>query len=247
MDLRNVEQAIRSIIRELVEWLIITWLTAQVLAVVTAGASEAIAAANSAAETPVAMARALSVVEKLKKVLIADEKTIEALKARGTLGKAAARGTLGKAAEWVLRKGMHIPTSRQGLSKTPIKAVTGLDGHYISEPLSDLADGIADAVADEADDRLRGDDSDSRWLRRAASGIADPIVDAVTQRRGYGRRTSLRGRWEQLQEERRATLIPDPVPPLTPAWAMPRHLIAAAVGELHGGAGPGEGRRRRLL
>jgi WXG100 family type VII secretion target len=163
-DLRHVEDMIRTIIRELVEWLVITWAAAQVLAIVTAGASEAAAAAASAAEAGIAVSRATRLLAQLHKALEAYKAFMEALKAMGTVGKIAA---------WTLNK-MYGP---KHWIKVGIKATTGVDGSIVGEGGEDATDWAVDAAADEYDDRRRGDDGDgSRW-RRTVSGAVDPIAD----------------------------------------------------------------------
>lgn len=166
MDLRNVEEMIKTIVRELVEWLVITWLAAQALAIVTAGASEAAAAAASAAETGIAVTRATRLLAQLHRALEAYKAFMEALKALGTMGKLAA---------WTLNK-MFGP---KHWIKMGIEATTGLDGSIFGETGQDATDLVMDAAADEYDDRRSGDDGDQSRFRDAVSGVADPIADRV--------------------------------------------------------------------
>ncbi|WP_433306754.1 WXG100 family type VII secretion target [Actinoplanes sp. CA-030573] len=166
MDLRNVEEMIKTIVRELVEWLVITWLAAQALAIVTAGASEAAAAAASAAETGIAVTRATRLLAQLHRALEAYKAFMEALKALGTMGKLAA---------WTLNK-MFGP---KHWIKMGIEATTGLDGSIFGETRQDATDLVMDAAADEYDDRRTGDDGDRSRFRDALSGVVDPIADRV--------------------------------------------------------------------
>jgi WXG100 family type VII secretion target len=166
MDLRNVEDLIRTIIRELVEWLVITWLAAQVLAAVTAGASEAAAAVASAAESGVAITLATRLMAQLHRALEAYKAFMEALKALGTVGKIAA---------WTLNK-LYGP---KHWIKVGIKATTGLDGSILGEGAQSAGDLVLNAAADEYDDRRRGDDGDGSRFRRTVSGMVDPIADRM--------------------------------------------------------------------
>ncbi|MEU2611863.1 WXG100 family type VII secretion target [Micromonospora sp. NPDC007271] len=166
MDLRNCEEIIRTIIRELVEWLVITWLAAQALAIITAGASEAAAAVASAAETGVAVSRTTRIMAQLHRALEAYKAVMEALKAMGTVGKIAA---------WTINK-LYGP---KHWLKAGIKLVTPLDGSIVGEGLESVGDLVIDSAADEYDDRRRGDDGDgSRW-RRTVSSWVDPAADRM--------------------------------------------------------------------
>jgi hypothetical protein len=166
MALRNVEEMIKTIIRELVAWLVITWLAAQALAIVTAGASEAAAAVASAAETGIAVSRATRLLAQLHRALEAYKAFMEALKALGTMGKIAA---------WTLNK-MYGP---KHWIKVGIKATTGLDGSIVGEGLESLGDLVMGSAADEYDDRRSGTDGDGTGWRRTISGVVDPIADRV--------------------------------------------------------------------
>jgi WXG100 family type VII secretion target len=166
MDLRNVEEMIRTIVRELVEWLVITWLAAQALAIVTAGASEAAAAAASAAETGIAVTRATRLLAQLHRALEAYKAFMEALKALGTMGKIAA---------WVLNKQL----GPKHWVKLAIETTTGLDGSIVGETRQSGTDLVMDAAADEYDDHKSGTDGDGSRLREALSGLVDPIADRV--------------------------------------------------------------------
>jgi WXG100 family type VII secretion target len=154
MDLRAVEEVLRTIIRELVEWLIITWLAAQALAFVTAGASEGAAVAASEAESAIAVIRASRPVQLLGEALARYRGWLEVLKAEGTLGRAAA---------WAL--------SERRLARIPVKAVTGLDGS-VGEVVDSGVDGLVDAALDEVADRRSGDDLDSAF-RQGISKVTD--------------------------------------------------------------------------
>jgi WXG100 family type VII secretion target len=157
MDLRNVEEMISTIVRELVEWLVITWLAAQAMAIVTAGASEAAAVAASAAETGIAVTRATRLLAQLHRALEAYKAFMEMLKALGTMGKVAA---------WTLNKAV----GPKHWVKTAIKLGSGLDGSIFGETRQAGTDLLIDAAADEWDDRRSGTDGDGSRLRETVSG-----------------------------------------------------------------------------
>ncbi|MEU7754338.1 WXG100 family type VII secretion target [Micromonospora sp. NPDC049101] len=164
MDLRDCEEIIRTIIRELVEWLVITWLAAQALAIITAGASEAAAAVASAAETGIAVSRTTRIMAQLHRALEAYKAMMEALKALGTVGKIAA---------WTINK-LYGP---KAMLKMGIKLATPLDGSIVGEGLQSVGDMVINSSADEYEDRRGGDDGDgSRW-RRTVSSWTDPAAD----------------------------------------------------------------------
>jgi uncharacterized protein YukE len=164
-DLRNVAEMIKDIIRELVEWLIVTWVAAQIAAVATAGASEAAAAAASAVETGVAVSRATLLLARLHEALKAYRSMLKSLEALGTIGKFVAEKLAPRA-----------------LLETSISRTTGLNGSRwgaVSEAAGGVVHLYVHAVADEAEDRLRGDDGDGSLLRREVSRQVDPVVDGI--------------------------------------------------------------------
>lgn len=166
MDLRNCEEIIRTIIRELVEWLVITWLAAQALAVITAGASEAAAAVASAAETGIAVSRTTRILAQLHRALEAYKAMMEALKALGTVGRIAA---------WTIDK-LYGP---KHWIKAGIKLATPLDGSIVGEGLESVGDFVLGSAADEYEDRQRGDDGDGSPWRRTVSSWTDPAADRL--------------------------------------------------------------------
>ena len=165
-DLRTAEELIRTIIRELVEWLVITWLAAQALAWATAGASELVAAEGSIVEAGIAALRAKRVVDALRIALYAYTEALEAMKAAGLLGRAAA---------FVL--------DPKRLAIKPVIKLTGLDGDVVGETVEGLLDGLVDAAADEADDHRNGTDGSATGtdsgFREWVSGVADPVADGT--------------------------------------------------------------------
>ncbi|GIF10556.1 WXG100 family type VII secretion target [Actinoplanes teichomyceticus] len=165
MDLRNIEEAIRDVIRELVEWLIITWLAAQALAAITAGASEAAALVASEGEAVLAASRITAFMYRLDRWLTMYKAWMDGLRSLGTVGKLAA---------WTLNK-MYGP---KHWIKEGIKALSGIDGAIVGQGVQGAGDVVMDAAADEYDDRRSGIDGDSGW-RTTVSDYVDPVADRV--------------------------------------------------------------------
>ncbi|GAA2672214.1 WXG100 family type VII secretion target [Actinoplanes palleronii] len=165
MDLRNIEEAIKDVVRELVEWLIITWLAAQALAAITAGASEAAALVASEGEAVLAASRVTAFMYRLDRWLTMYKAWMDGLKSLGTVGKLAA---------WTLNK-MYGP---KHWIKEGIKALTGIDGSIVGQGVQSTGDVVSSAAADEYDDRRSGVDGDSGW-RETLSDVVDPIADRV--------------------------------------------------------------------
>lgn len=163
-DLVNAEEVIKTLIRELVEFFIITQIASAVLDAVTAGAAEAAKYAEWAAATGVQVSRATKFMAGVNKVLEAYKSFMAALKGLGTLGKVAA---------WTLDK-FYGP---KAWIKKGIKLATGIDGSIAGETGKTIITGVAESAADEYDDRKSGVDGDgSRW-RRGVSSVVDPIAD----------------------------------------------------------------------
>lgn len=160
----DVERAIRDIIRELVEWLIAEWIIAQLLAPETWGGSEAaFIAVEAPATASVALVRAISVLNKLRKALWEFCHLYKALKAGSFAEKFAA---------WLIKKEV------KGLVNT----VTGLNTSKFAPAKTSVGDAfqhVVEVAAEEFDDRRSGVDGDDDWLRRKASAVVDPIADAL--------------------------------------------------------------------
>ncbi|KUL40628.1 WXG100 family type VII secretion target [Actinoplanes awajinensis] len=165
MDLRNIEEVIKEIIRELVEWLIIQEIAKHALAAFTAGVSEGVITASEMATAAVEAARAGKYVLALRKILVSYRIYIEGLKAAGGMSKVAA---------WTFDK-LYGP---KHWLKTGLKLVTGLDGSIIGQPLQAAEDLVMDAAADEYDDRRSGIDGDGGF-RSTVSEYVDPVADRV--------------------------------------------------------------------
>ncbi|WP_137813737.1 hypothetical protein [Gandjariella thermophila] len=67
--MKAAEDIIKGILSDLIEWLVVTWVAAQLAAPVTAGGSEAVAAGASAAEAAAATTKATAEVNKVRQLL----------------------------------------------------------------------------------------------------------------------------------------------------------------------------------
>jgi WXG100 family type VII secretion target len=166
-DLRNVAEMIKDIIRELVEFLIVTWVAAQAVAAITAGASNAALAVSWAARLGVDVSRTTMLLARLHEALKSYTAMLESLKALGTVG--------GFVAERI---------APQALMELCLSATTGLNGSkwgVATEAAGGAVRLYVHAAADEAEDRLRGDDGDGSRMRRWVSSQTDPVVDTVRE------------------------------------------------------------------
>lgn len=69
MLMQAAEDVIKGILSDLIEWLVVTWVAAQLAAVPTAGASEAVAAAATPVEAGISTAKAAGEVNKIRQLL----------------------------------------------------------------------------------------------------------------------------------------------------------------------------------
>jgi WXG100 family type VII secretion target len=168
-DLRETEKAIRDIIRELVEMLIVTWAAAFALAAITGGGSGAAATAASWVQSAAAFLRATPWLMRLRSWLESYQGALATFQASGTAGKIA--GPV-----------VNLVAKPEKLLRIPISAATGVNGSALGVAGA-AVDGAVDvymaAASDESEDRLRGDDGDHSRLRRWVSGHTDPVVDTV--------------------------------------------------------------------
>jgi uncharacterized protein YukE len=116
MLMKAAEDIIKGILSDLIEWLVVTWVAAQLAAPETLGASEGVAAGASAAEAAEATAKATTEVNKVRKLLtrIMDvlKKVREVLKESkigktfvGNVKKAQEEGTMAKTLSGKLKEG----------------------------------------------------------------------------------------------------------------------------------------------
>ncbi|MEP7762348.1 WXG100 family type VII secretion target [Sanguibacter sp. 25GB23B1] len=163
MEIEVAEEMVATIIRELIEWALISLAVSAALALVTWGASSLAGAAAAYAEGAIAASRITAIVTKVAQALTALARAAKVLRAA-------------KLISWhTLAKMMTI---------TPVvKTVTGLTGNPF-QALDDLATGVRDIVADELDDQRSGATDLQTPTRDLIDGFvgpaaefADPVLD----------------------------------------------------------------------
>ncbi|MFJ5231788.1 WXG100 family type VII secretion target [Kitasatospora sp. NPDC088391] len=183
---RTAQDLVETVIRELIEWAIITLAASLAFSVITAGVSLAAEAAAAAAEGAIASARIANLVRKLATAL---KKIADAMKALKAVSK---RPHLNPKKPWTWNKPLDIEAylAKQGV-KTVGKAGLhgiGLTGNPVGETLQQAAQSGAGILADEADDRIAGNPGPSTALR-GRTGLAQPAqppaLDAEERRRRF--------------------------------------------------------------
>ncbi|MFD9125429.1 WXG100 family type VII secretion target [Kitasatospora sp. NPDC059571] len=168
---RMAQDLVETVIRELIEWALITLAASIAFSVVTAGISLAAEAAAAAAEGGIASARIASLVARLARAL---KKIEQALK---TLKEVSKRPHLNPKKPWTWNKPIDVPAylAKKG-TKTIGKAALhglGLTGDPVGQSVQQAVQSGAGILADEADDRISGNRGPSTAAREH-TGIAQP-------------------------------------------------------------------------
>ncbi|HEX8866666.1 MAG TPA: hypothetical protein VF821_13505, partial [Lentzea sp.] len=153
MFMQVAEDILKGILSDLIEWLVVTWVAAQLAAIPTCGASEAAAAAATPVEAGISTAKAGNEVNKVRSII---QKIMNVLKRirevlrESKIGKAFVKGaadkpaTFGKAVEKAVqdqaKKAIGLDKSNMGDNKytDPIKIANKVAGY---------ADGIYKTVS----------------------------------------------------------------------------------------------------
>jgi len=170
MEVEFAEELVAGIIRELIEWALLTLAVNAVLAIVTVGASAVAGAVAAAAESAVASARIATVLAKLASVLQRIATLLRAVKAMRFFSME------GLVFETILVKGM--------LLKPVVRASTGLTGDPLAVTHDSLHD-LAAIAADEVDDLLDGNtDVQTPWRESIddTMRMVAPVVGSPTGR-----------------------------------------------------------------
>ncbi|MFE9441161.1 WXG100 family type VII secretion target [Streptomyces sp. NPDC006602] len=176
-ECRMIQDMVETVIRELIEWALITLAASAAFAVLTAGISAAAGAAAAAAEGSLAATRIASLVARLASAL---RKIADAMKALKAVAKTNRFST---AKPWTWKHVGDLKTA-DGLSafaahrvvKHTGKAVlgaVGLTGDPVGQTEQEGLVGAAGIGADEVDDRLAGSRAPSTSAREEL-GIANP-------------------------------------------------------------------------
>lgn len=152
LEVETAEQLVETIIRELIEMLIITILAALALSWLTAGISAAGGALAAAAEGAIASARIATIVAKVA----------AALQQFSALLKTS----------WLLKTATTLL-----VVKPVVRTVTGVTGDPLGESIDTLGSGTLRILADEFDDQRSGDTGVQTPLRGAVDDIVGPVAD----------------------------------------------------------------------
>ena len=151
MEVQMAEELVETIIRELIEWAIITLLSALALSVISFGASAAAGAATVAAEAAVAGSRIARVLATVARVL---KKVSELLKMAKLTSRARALRAGDKKAFMI---GQFSSMVFKAGAQPVIKGLTGLTGSPLGESVDTAVDNASKIAADEFDDTRSGD------------------------------------------------------------------------------------------
>ncbi|MFZ3597325.1 WXG100 family type VII secretion target [Streptomyces sp. BH104] len=173
-ECRVIQDMVESVIRELIEWAIITLAASAAFAALTAGVSAAAGTAAAAAEGSLAATRIASLVTRLARAL---QKIANAMRELQRLAKLS-RFKPAKPWTWKELKepGQLEAFAAKKVVKTTGKAALaaiGLTGDPVGQTAQEGANGAAGIAADEADDRLAGNRNPSTAARED-SRIANP-------------------------------------------------------------------------
>ncbi|WP_052389966.1 WXG100 family type VII secretion target [Streptomyces sp. NRRL B-24484] len=168
---RMAQDLVETVIRELIEWAIITLAASLAFSVVTAGISLAAEAAAAAAEGTIASARIANLVAKLARALKKIEEAMKALKA------VSKRPHLNPKKPWTWNRPIDVPAylAKKGtkmIGKAALHGI-GLTGDPVGQTVQQAVQSGAGIVADEIDDRIAGNPHPSTAAREHA-GIAQP-------------------------------------------------------------------------
>ncbi|MEU0885302.1 hypothetical protein ABZ345_42490 [Lentzea sp. NPDC005914] len=153
MFMQVAEDIIKGILSDLIEWLVVTWIAAQLAAVPTLGASEAAAAAATPVEAGISTAKAgnevnkvRSVIQKIMNVLKRIREVLRESKIGQAFVKGAADkpGTFGKALDKAVQDQLKKTV---GLDKSGPKGSEYTDPVKIANKVAGYADGVYKTVA----------------------------------------------------------------------------------------------------
>ncbi|MEV6239532.1 hypothetical protein [Lentzea sp. NPDC051838] len=152
MFMQVAEDIIKGILSDLIEWLVVTWIAAQLAAVPTCGASEAAAAAATPVEAGISTTKATGEVNKVRQII---QKIMDVLKkirdviGRSKIGKAFVEGaakkpdSFGKA---LSEAGFKAGEKALGLDQSGPKGSEYTDPIKIANKVAGYADGIYKTV-----------------------------------------------------------------------------------------------------
>ncbi|WP_441246700.1 WXG100 family type VII secretion target [Kitasatospora sp. McL0602] len=168
---RVAQDLVETVIRELIEWALVTLAASLAFSVVTAGISLAAEAAAAAAESTVAATRIASLVRKLASALKKIEEALKALKA------ASKRPHLNPTKPWTWNRPIDIGAyaAKKGtkvIGKAALHGI-GLTGDPVGQTAQQAVQGGLGLAADAADRQLQG------------AGRHEPALDPEERRRRF--------------------------------------------------------------
>lgn len=165
MEVELAEEMVATIIRELIEWALLTLAVSAALSLVTLGASAVAGGAAAAAQAAVAGSRIASVLARIASLL---QRLATMLRSVQAMSMFSREGFLIKT---LLVKGVIL--------KPVVSTVTGLSASPVGEGASTGLQGLRDIAANEVDDQLRGDTAVQTPARQWLGDRIGPGVDAV--------------------------------------------------------------------
>jgi uncharacterized protein YukE len=160
MEVELAETLVEDIIRELIEWAIITLAVSAATSVITLGLSNVAGAGVAAAKAAHASSRIAKIVLKVARALEKLSDLLRKLKVGPRVQKMALKFLIGSV-----------------VVKPVIKAGTGLTGSPLGTSASNLVTGLAGIAADEYDDQQRGGNGPQTPLRDAVDDPIRPLAD----------------------------------------------------------------------
>lgn len=165
MEVEAAEHLVETIIRELIEWALLSLVVSAALAMVTLGASAIAGASAAAARAAVAGSRIARILTQVATALQRLATVLQRIKAMSMFTR---EGFLIKT---LLVKGVIL--------KPVVSDLTGITGKPVSEGTKSLLQSGRDILADEFDDRRSGDDRVQTPLRDAIDDYVHPVADAL--------------------------------------------------------------------
>lgn len=165
MEIEVAEELVATIIRELIEWALLSLAVGLALSFVTFGASAAAGAAAAAARGAVAYSKIAATLAKVAQLLNQLAQLLRAVKAMKFFSK---QGFLIKT---LLVKGLIL--------KPVVQPLTGLSASPLTEAGKTGLQGLRDIIADEADDQLSDQDRMQTPLRDRLDDVMGPAADHV--------------------------------------------------------------------
>ncbi len=165
MEIEVAEELVATIIRELIEWALLSLAVGLALSLLTAGASAAAGAAAAAARGAVAYSKIATALAKVAQLLNQLAALLRAVKAMTFFSR---QGFLIKT---LLVKGLIL--------KPVVQPLTGLSASPLSEAGKTGLEGLRDILADEADDQLNDRDGLQTPLRDRLDDVLGPGADQV--------------------------------------------------------------------